>query len=407
MALTNATVSGNQAASFMANGGGGISNGGALTLASATIASNTIAGGAGCGILSSGTVSMTNTLFANSVASCAGAGTFTSGGHNLEDGDTCHLSGAGDLPSTDAGLGTLQDNGGGTATHALPSTSAAVDAGSSTCPPEDQRGESRPQDGDADGTAACDIGAFELETQVPRADLSVAIVPSGNPVRGGEPFGYFVTVANAGPAPAADVVVTVALPGGVTLRSVSPVQGSCAGSGPVVCNLGALGSGSAVIVGLSVTAPAGEGVIMASATVTSATSDPDPANDSASASVTVGEPYPPVVVSPASASVEPGGQITFTAAGGIGTGWTWWISPNRSGASINPETGHYTAGGTAGVVDVVEVNDSLGHVASASVTVTAIATDAGGGCGCDGGGAGAMSVFGLTALLLRRRPRRR
>jgi CSLREA domain-containing protein/uncharacterized repeat protein (TIGR01451 family) len=404
MTLTNATVSGNQATSPMANGGGGIENGltGTLGLASVTFASNLTPYGLGHGILSSGTVTLTNTLLAHSGASCAGAGTFATGGHNLESGDSCQLTGTGDLPSTDPSLGTLLDNGGGTPTHALPSASPAVDAGSSACPGEDQRGASRPQDGDADGIPLCDIGAFELETQVPVADLAVTIVPSVNPVRGGEPFGWFVTVVNAGPSPAASVVATAVLPGGTTLTSTWASQGSCAGSGPVTCDLGTVGSGGSAGITLSVKAPAAPGVIEASASVTSATLDPDAADDGASASVTVEPPYPPVTISPAATSVPPGGEVRFAAGGGTGTGWTWGITTNGSGAWIDPAAGVYTAGATAGVVDEVWVNDSLGHLASASVTVTA-PPDEGGGCGCGrGGGAAASSLFGLLVLLRRR-----
>ena len=48
-------------------------------------------------------------------------------------------------------------------THALLSESPAVDAGDNTmCPADDQRGIIRPQDGDGDSEAICDIGAYEL-----------------------------------------------------------------------------------------------------------------------------------------------------------------------------------------------------------------------------------------------------
>ena len=87
----------------------------------------------------------------------------SSSGHNLDSDGSCGLSGPGDLPNTDALLGLLADNGGPTQTHALLAGSPAIDAGdNAACPATDQRGVARPQDGDGDGAAVCDIGAYEL-----------------------------------------------------------------------------------------------------------------------------------------------------------------------------------------------------------------------------------------------------
>jgi CSLREA domain-containing protein len=49
--------------------------------------------------------------------------------------------------------------------HALLPASPAVDAGIGACISKDQRGVSRPQDGNGDAVAVCDLGAYELTVQ--------------------------------------------------------------------------------------------------------------------------------------------------------------------------------------------------------------------------------------------------
>jgi hypothetical protein len=108
-----------------------------------------------------GTVTLKNTIVANSLAigNCSGA--INGGGGNLSYPDsTCPgISG-------DPRLGILQNNGGPTATMALGSGSAALDAANDAicaAPPvnnRDQRGVIRPQG------AHCDIGAYEAAFEV-------------------------------------------------------------------------------------------------------------------------------------------------------------------------------------------------------------------------------------------------
>ncbi len=130
-----------------------------LHLTNVTLAGNNhqTAGGDGI-LLTDGPTFMTNTIIAgNGTQNCSGP-MFTSSGNNLEDSNSCNLTGSGDLINTDPMLDALADNGGSTLTMALQSGSPAINAGNdSSCASTDQRGVSRPL-----GTH-CDIGAYESE----------------------------------------------------------------------------------------------------------------------------------------------------------------------------------------------------------------------------------------------------
>jgi hypothetical protein len=132
------------------------------------IAGNTAANGAEVFQARGGVVSANNfNLFGHSELTTAQA----LGGGGLI------LSGSSDITATSDGNNptaleeilntTLANNGGLTLTHDLPSGSPAVDAVTNvdTCPPPntDQRGVSRPQDGNEDGGLACDIGSVERQ----------------------------------------------------------------------------------------------------------------------------------------------------------------------------------------------------------------------------------------------------
>jgi hypothetical protein len=165
MTITNSTISGNSANSGL---GGGIENEATLTITSSTISGNSATSGGG--ILNFGPVTLKNSIIADSPSggNCAGPTPITAVEVNFSTDDTCGAEFTQVTPE-ELKLGPLQDNGGPTQTHALLAGSVAIDAVTdctdlsdpSVAVATDQRGVSRPQG------PACDVGAFELETQSP------------------------------------------------------------------------------------------------------------------------------------------------------------------------------------------------------------------------------------------------
>jgi M6 family metalloprotease-like protein len=188
--LTNSTVSGNS----VVNSGGGISNDGILNLTNSTVSNNS-ASNMGGGIDNSGTATLSNnTVFGNSATFGGGINTFGT----VEVGNTIIAGNIGPTPDVrgafndrgnnlignntgssgftistligtstnpiDPKLGSLQDNGGTTFTHALLSSSPAINAGNNADIPvgatTDQRGQARIVGG------TVDIGAFETQTLI-------------------------------------------------------------------------------------------------------------------------------------------------------------------------------------------------------------------------------------------------
>jgi len=197
--ITNSTFSDN----IGSKSGGGIANfgGGTLSITNSTFSSNSSSGFGG-GIANFGTLRVTNSIIAKNTAptglDCSGP--LSSLGHNLiGDNSGCSFTpAAGDLVGTgdnpiDPELGPLQDNGGPTFTRALLPGSPAIDAGdNATCAAApvnnlDQRGASRPVDGEGDGSAICDIGAYELpQEQAVAIDIKPGETPNSiNPRSGG------------------------------------------------------------------------------------------------------------------------------------------------------------------------------------------------------------------------------
>jgi uncharacterized repeat protein (TIGR01451 family) len=228
-----------------------------------------------------GSTVVRNTIVANNVTQPSGpavsncAGVLTSQGNNLDNGNTCGFTASGDLQNTDALLGSLADNGGPTRTHALLSGSPAIDAGASvSCPATDQRGVTRPQNGDGNGAALCDMGAYELQ---PTTTLGLTKSDAPDPVVIGATITYTLTLTNNGPASAPSVWLTDPLSPLTSYRSSTASQGGCSNSnGTVSCDLGAMPSGASATVTITVTTVAA-GTATNTATARSGNSLPQPA----------------------------------------------------------------------------------------------------------------------------------
>jgi hypothetical protein len=179
--LTNVTVSDNTGDSW--SGIANISSGAEMMILNSTVAYNVDSGAGvdfgGIGNVNDAVITLQNSIVAhNDGRNCVNSGSWTSLGHNLSSDDQCEFTASGDLQNVDPRLAPLADYGGPTWSHALAADSVAVDGGdNAACPAADQRGVSRPVDGDHDGTAVCDIGAYETRAQLTVSD---AVVSEGN-----------------------------------------------------------------------------------------------------------------------------------------------------------------------------------------------------------------------------------
>lgn len=210
--LRNVTIFGNRviAQHGEANGGGARLNRGNSRLNNVTVTANhaertgdaTNVTGGGVWVGPDASVRAANSLIAGNTDRGAAPdcfGSIASDRHNLigiDQGCTLTNSGSEDQVGTvtepvNPLLDGLGENGGGITvgeifipmqTAALLGGSSAIDAGDpnlpgvgGTCEIVDQRGQSRPADGDDDGGARCDIGAFELSGSAPVDPLSPSI----------------------------------------------------------------------------------------------------------------------------------------------------------------------------------------------------------------------------------------
>ena len=188
VSVTSSTISGNSVAGYLSNGGGIYSGNSSVLITNSTITGNSAESGGGIRFTTSN--SFTSLSLLNSIV----AGNLDNGtapdllatADEMSD-ETSELiventligsvtgsgitttTGSGNILNQSAQLAALADNGGSTQTHALLSGSPAIDGGNNALAVDengnplatDQIGQNRLFDGNDDGTATVDIGAFE------------------------------------------------------------------------------------------------------------------------------------------------------------------------------------------------------------------------------------------------------
>ena len=233
--LTNVTVSANVAVSPGSGLGAGLmfQEGTTSYVKNCTIVNNI---GpeftSGHGLLGNGspTIDFLNNLVANNTGeNCYQIGTKTGAynatenpvGYNISSDSSCGFWRTGDRINTDPQVGTLQDNGGPTFTHALLYGSPAIDAGTATnAPAIDQRGVSRPQGSEID------IGAFEY---VLGPTIAKEFSPTSISLHGTSTLTFTITNPNSSMA-FTGLAFTDTFPAGIQVAASPAVVNTCEGT---------------------------------------------------------------------------------------------------------------------------------------------------------------------------------
>jgi predicted extracellular nuclease len=213
----------------------------------------------------------------------------------------------------------------------------------------------------------------------PSADVSVTAT-SPAPVQTGSVFSYSVMVSNAGPEAASTVGLSIPTQVGLRFTSLaSPAGWTCATpasgtTGAVSCEIGSLASGTSDTFILTASLDCGiadASFVVQNLSVTSATGDPEPANNVASVTVDAVNPAPTIdsvialVVVPPIPGAPKAGAIVSDAALGSPI-----VNDNCAGVSVQragvPAGNLFPVGFTA---VVYTATDSGGAVAQASTSV--------------------------------------
>jgi uncharacterized repeat protein (TIGR01451 family) len=248
-----------------------------------------------------------------------------------------------------------------TADPASPPGTALTDTATATATTAD------PTPGNNTATATTQVGPGT-------ADLALQFVAPAT-VNPGASFDYTMTVTNNGPSDATGVVLADTLPTGVSF--VSATGASCT---PVVsCALGTVPAGSSTVVTLHVAADANlvAGTVLTnSATLSAATADPTPGNNSATVTSTVGALPSDVSVAVSSpTTVVAGTEFSYTAT--VTNAGPSTATDAKVSLPLAPEAGCTSVTGTGLTSTTCTSDDPAARLAplaaGASVTVTVTA----------------------------------
>ncbi len=142
---------------------------------------------------------------------------------------------------------------------------------------------------DPDHTNDASTGSTRV-TNPSSADVSVTLTSSAASVKAGNPFTLTAVVANAGPATATGVTLTIPIPSSEQFVSFTTTQGTCSYAGGfVTCILNSIPNAGSATVNLVLNAT-GIGNTSNTASVISNESDPNNANNSSTAAMLITSP---------------------------------------------------------------------------------------------------------------------
>jgi uncharacterized protein (TIGR03437 family) len=179
----------------------------------------------------------------------------------------------------------------------------------------------------------------------PAADLAVTLGESADPVNLGANLTYTITVTNNGELNATGVTLTDTLPAGAGVVSVAASQGSCAGAGPLTCNLGSLSNGARATVTVVITPPATTSITN-TARVTGNEPDSIAANNTATETTQVTFADLSLGASALTPRAAPGSRVTYLATVTNNGGST--AASVRLSASFPPEVTVVSCGADGG-----------------------------------------------------------